>query len=70
MIKTQTQSNGPSNGGALARVDFNPALRDDVEMGPCIGLLETCSVARGIEVADALLWQAAVRCTRASTSCS
>lgn len=60
MIKTQTQSNGPSNGGALARVDFNPALRDDVEMGPCIGLLETCSVARGIEVADALLWQASV----------
>jgi microcompartment protein CcmL/EutN len=57
MIKSQTQTNG---NGALARVDFNPALRDDIEMGPCIGLLETCSIARGMEVADALLWQAEV----------
>lgn len=40
--------------------DFNPDLRDDVAMGPCIGLLELCSVARGIEVADATLWEASV----------
>ncbi len=38
--------------------DFNPPLRDDTSMGPCIGLLELGSVARGIEAADAILWQA------------
>ncbi len=40
--------------------DFNPALREDVAVGPCIGLLELCSVARGIEVADAILWEAGI----------
>jgi microcompartment protein CcmL/EutN len=43
------------------RNDFNPALRDDLEVGPCIGLLELSSVARGVEVADAVLWQADVQ---------
>jgi len=37
--------------------DRNPALRSEVPMGPAIALLETCSVARGIEVADTILWE-------------
>ena len=40
--------------------DKNPALRDDEGLGPCVGLLELCSVARGIETADAVLWQSRV----------
>jgi microcompartment protein CcmL/EutN len=40
--------------------DFNPGLRPDVTVRPCIGLLELCSVARGVEVADAVLKQAGV----------
>jgi microcompartment protein CcmL/EutN len=40
------------------RNDFNPSLADDIGVGPCIGLLELCSIAHGIEVADAILWQA------------
>jgi len=35
--------------------DFNPALPDNQTVGPCIGLLELSSVARGVEAADALL---------------
>lgn len=46
--------------------DFNPSLRDDARMGPCIGLLELCSVARGVETADAVLWQSAVEMLFAS----
>ena len=42
------------------RNDFNPILREDVAVGPCIGLLELCSVARGVEVADSILWEAEV----------
>jgi microcompartment protein CcmL/EutN len=44
----------------MERNDYNPELRDDVALAPCIGLLELCSVARGVEVADAVLWQARV----------
>ena len=35
-------------------------------MGPCIGLLELSSVARGIAVADAILWEADVELLFAS----
>ena len=44
----------------MTRNDFNPELRDDVRLGPCIGLLELGSIARGVEVADAVLWQSQV----------
>ena len=42
------------------RNDFNPVLREDVVVGPCIGLLELSSIARGVETADAVLWQSRV----------
>ena len=42
------------------RNDFNPEVPDDAAVGPCIGLLELGSIARGVEVADAILWEAAV----------
>ena len=42
------------------RNDFNPELREDTSVGPCIGLLEIGSIARGVEVADAILWEADV----------
>jgi len=45
---------------SMNRNDVNPDLREGVAMGPCIGLLELCSVARGVEVANALLWEAEV----------
>ncbi len=41
----------------MNQTDKNPEIRSDVPMGPAIGLLELCSVARGVEVADAILWQ-------------
>ncbi len=44
----------------MTRNDFNPSVQDKKAFGPCIGLLELSSVARGIEVADAILWQADV----------
>jgi microcompartment protein CcmL/EutN len=44
----------------MNRNDHNPELRDDVRLEPCIGMLELCSVARGVEVADAVLKEAAV----------
>jgi microcompartment protein CcmL/EutN len=44
----------------MNRNDFNPELREDAGVGPCIGLLELCSIARGIEAADAVLWEASV----------
>jgi microcompartment protein CcmL/EutN len=44
----------------MNRNDFNPELREDCPVGPCIGLLELCSIARGVEVADAVLWEAKV----------
>ncbi|HJP00404.1 MAG TPA: BMC domain-containing protein [Planctomycetota bacterium] len=40
--------------------DRNPQLRTDVELQPAIGLLELCSVARGVETADAILWTASI----------
>ena len=40
--------------------DKNPELRADVALGPAIALLELCSIARGIEVADAILWEAGI----------
>jgi len=42
------------------RNDFNPTLIAAEEPQACIGLLELGSVARGIEVADAVLWEAQV----------
>ena len=44
----------------MERNDHNPQLRDDVTVQPAIGLLELSSVARGVEVADAVLWEARV----------
>jgi microcompartment protein CcmL/EutN len=44
----------------MNRNDLNPELRDDVSLDVCIGLLELCSVARGVEVADAVLKEARV----------
>ena len=44
----------------MERNDHNPTLNDKARLEPCIGLLELCSVARGVEVADAVLWEAAV----------
>jgi microcompartment protein CcmL/EutN len=44
----------------MNRNDYNPELREDCALGPCIGLLELCSIARGVEAADAVLWQAKV----------
>ncbi len=50
----------------MNRNDFNPELRDGLSVGPCIGLLELCSIARGVEVADAVLWQGRVEMLFAS----
>jgi microcompartment protein CcmL/EutN len=44
----------------MTRNDYNPRLRDDAPSAPCIGLLEFANVPRGIEAADALLWEATV----------
>ncbi|MAB78150.1 MAG: propanediol utilization protein [Planctomycetes bacterium] len=44
----------------MNRNDLNPEMREDVTAGPCIGLLELCSIARGVEVADAILKRAHV----------
>ena len=44
----------------MHRNDKNPRLRPEVPVGPAIGLLELCSVARGIEVADAVLWESSI----------
>lgn len=38
----------------------SPSPRSDVNIQPCVGLLETCSVATGLRAADAVLWQSAV----------
>ncbi|MFT5285289.1 MAG: microcompartment protein CcmL/EutN [Planctomycetota bacterium] len=46
--------------------DFNPPLAENQGVGPCIGLLELSSVARGVETADALLWEANVEMLFAS----
>jgi microcompartment protein CcmL/EutN len=44
----------------MNRNDLNPEFLEDVPPGGCIGLLELCSVARGVEVADAVLKEARV----------
>jgi len=41
----------------MNRNDNNPEFASKDTIGPAIGLLELRSVARGIEVADAILWQ-------------
>lgn len=50
----------------MTRNDYNPELREDLVPAPSIGLLELCSVARGVEVADAVLWEARVEMLFAS----
>lgn len=50
----------------MNRNDLNPELRDDVQLEACIGLLELCSVARGVEVTDAVLKEAQVEVLFAS----
>ena len=50
----------------MNRNDQNPELREDLTAGPCIGLLELCSIARGVETADAILKQAEVELLFAS----
>jgi microcompartment protein CcmL/EutN len=50
----------------MNRNDFNPELSEGSAVGPCIGLLELCSIARGVEAADAVLWQAEVEMLFAS----
>lgn len=44
----------------MNRNDQNPEVRDDVAMDIAIGVLELCSIARGVEVADAVLKEAHV----------
>lgn len=44
----------------MNRNDVNPEMRDDLDMDSCIGVLELSSVAKGIEVADAVLKEAHV----------
>ncbi|NUP96004.1 MAG: BMC domain-containing protein [Planctomycetaceae bacterium] len=44
----------------MNRNDLNPELREDAKLEPTIGLLELSSVARGVEVADSVLKEAAV----------
>ncbi|MDF1798074.1 MAG: BMC domain-containing protein [Planctomycetota bacterium] len=44
----------------MTRNDYNPRLREGAPAAPCIGLLEFATVPRGIEAADALLWEATV----------
>jgi microcompartment protein CcmL/EutN len=42
----------------MSHNDRNPIFRDDVSVEASIALLEVSSVARGIEVADSILWEA------------
>ena len=44
----------------MNRNDHNPEIRDDVALDTAIAVLELCSVARGVEVADQVLKEAAV----------
>jgi microcompartment protein CcmL/EutN len=44
----------------MERNDHNPALFEGVQPEPAIGLVELSSVARGVEVADGVLWEARV----------
>jgi microcompartment protein CcmL/EutN len=51
----------------MNRNDNNPELRSDVPMGPAIGLLELCTIARGIEVADSILKESAIELLAATS---
>ena len=44
----------------MNRNDENPNLRDDAHLGAAVAVLELCSVARGIEVADSILWESEI----------
>jgi len=44
----------------MKKADHNPLLREDIGLGPAIAMLELCSVARGMEVASGILWEADV----------
>ena len=44
----------------MNRNDHNPELREDANLDVAIGVLELCSIARGVEVADAVLKEAHV----------
>lgn len=44
----------------MTRNDSNPKLRTDLEVQPAICLLELSCIARGVEVADAVLWEAEI----------
>ena len=50
----------------MSRNDVNPTLRNDATMGPAIAMLELCSIARGVEVADAILWESDIELLTAS----
>ncbi len=50
----------------MNRNDFNPELPEESAVGPCIGVLELASIARGVEAADAVLWEAKVEMLFAS----
>ncbi len=41
----------------MNRNDENPNLREDAHLGSAVAVLELCSVARGIEAADTILWE-------------
>jgi len=44
----------------MNRNDENPNLRDDAHLGAAVAVLELSSVARGIEVADTILWESEI----------
>jgi len=44
----------------MNRNDLNPEVRENVALDVAIGLLELCSVARGVEAADQVLKEARV----------
>jgi len=45
----------------MTRNDNNPRLSQDVELQPAIAMIELSCIVRGIEVTDAVLWQADVQ---------
>lgn len=66
MKRRATEAKPDGTERAMTRNDFNPELREDVPVGPCIGMLELSSIARGVEVADTILWEARVELVFAS----
>jgi len=44
----------------MTRNDLNPHLPEAPPFGPCIGMLELDCIPRGVETADAVLWEADV----------